>query len=96
MLSAVSIQQKAEPLVNTDRGTVNQCYRVGLILVKAYFYKTQIRVSEPVDEIDDLPTFKLDPAFVNLTSTAVLVPEPISTFVNLIGIYKDTTDPYFP
>lgn len=93
--NASSATTKAETLCNAGKGTPYQYYQVSLGLAEAKLYKTSIRVTEPVDDIEDLEEFKHDPEFLNITSTAIIFPEPISTFINSIGIYKDTTDLYF-
>lgn len=43
-------------MADAGRGTINQYYRIGLSLVETKLYKTSERVSEPVDETEDLPT----------------------------------------
>lgn len=95
MLNTANVDDKLTRMVNNNRGTINQYYRIAMSLVETKLHKTSIRVSEAVDQIEDLPTFKHNSEFQNISTSAVLVPEPISTFGNTIGIFKDTTDTMF-
>lgn len=95
MLNTANVDQKLSEMANNGRGTVNQYYRIGLSLVETKLHKTSIRVTEPIDEVEELPNFKHDAEFQNVSTTAVLMPEPISSFINSIGIYKDSTEAYF-
>lgn len=51
MLNTTNATQKAETLVQANRGTINQYYRIGLGLAEAKLYRTKIRVNEAVDEV---------------------------------------------
>lgn len=95
MLNTANVDVKLARMVNQNRGTINQYYRIALSLTETKLFKTSIRVAEAVDQIEDLPTFKHNSEFQNISTTAVLVPDPIATFVNTIGIFKDTTDTMF-
>lgn len=95
MLNTANVDEKLARIANQDRGTINQYYRIGLSLAETKLFKPSIRVSEAIDLIEELPTFKHNAEFQNISTSAVLVPEPISTFVNTIGIFKDTTETLF-
>lgn len=86
MLNTAYMDNKLSGMAENGRGTILQYYRIGLSLVETKLFKTSVRVSEAVDDIEDLPTFRHDAEFHNISTTAVLMPEPISTFVNSIGI----------
>lgn len=90
MANSSSIHRNAETLINANHGTTSQYYRVALGLVEAKLHKTAIRVTEAVDETNQLPDFKHDPEFLNLRSSVTIFPEPISNFVNSIGIKTRT------
>lgn len=81
MLNTANVDEKLSRVANLDRGTINQYYRIGLSLTETKLFKTAIRVSEPVDQIEDLPVFQHDAEFLNISTTAVLVLEPISSLL---------------
>lgn len=95
MLNTANVDEKLARMANQDRGTINQYYHIWLSLAETKLFKTSIRVSEAIDQIEELPTFKHNAEFQNISTSAVLVSEPIATFVNTIGIFKDTTETLF-
>ncbi|XP_054271189.1 uncharacterized protein LOC128991928 [Macrosteles quadrilineatus] len=95
MLNTANVDQKLSQMANANRGTINQYYRIGLSLIETKLFKTSTRISEAIDEIEELPKLKRDTEFQNISTTAVRVPEPIATFVNSIGLFKDTTESCF-
>lgn len=95
MLNTANVDTKLSQMADNNRGTINQYYRIGLSLCETKLFKTSVWVSEAVDGVENLPNFKHDAEFQNISTTAVLMPESISTFVNSIGLNKDTTESYF-
>lgn len=95
MLNTANVDTKLTQMVDAGRGTINQYYRIAMSLTETKLFKTSIRVAEAVDQIGDLPNFKHSSEFQNISTSAVLMPEPIATFINSIGIFKDTTDTMF-
>lgn len=65
MLNAANMDEKLSRMADNGRGTISQYYRIGLSLVETKLFKTSVRVSEAVDDIEDLPTFKHDSEFQN-------------------------------
>lgn len=66
MLNTANVDTKLSQMANENRGTINQCYRIGLSLCETKLFKTPVRVSEAVDGVETLPNFKHDAEFQNI------------------------------
>lgn len=93
MMNTANVDEKLSRMANNNRRTILQYYRIGLSLVETKLFKTSVRVSEAIDDIEELPVFKHNAEFQNISTTAVLMPEPIATVSAFLKIQQKLFSP---
>lgn len=88
-LSSVNLTPRAEQLYALERGLPLQYYRVTLALIETKLHLTLRHLHIGFKDAANVRRFEISPRRINMCTGTVIMPEPIATMVNAIGILKE-------